>query len=152
MITGLDRLSIYGDELFNNPLPRQDCPICFLPLSFCPSEYAFQACCRKRICDGCINATDEERSHTNAARYLTGMSPLPQDCPFCRASLDSNNNEGIKRCKKRMTAKDANAFHHLGMLYKKGSWGLSQDYTKAFEMFLKGAELGLATAQFMVGI
>mmetsp|Transcript_21968 Transcript_21968/g.47709 ORF Transcript_21968/g.47709 Transcript_21968/m.47709 type:complete len:325 (-) Transcript_21968:423-1397(-) len=153
MIAGLDRLSIYGDELFTDPPPREDCPICFLPLPIYPKDYVFQPCCGKRLCNGCIDATDEQNIQENAARALSGTPPLPQNCPFCRAPLldVSDNNEEIKRIKKRMEANDANAFYYLGMQYRYGRLGLSQDYTKAFELHIKAAELGSATAHYMVG-
>ncbi|KAF9901566.1 hypothetical protein EC991_006014 [Linnemannia zychae] len=42
---------------------------------------------------------------------------------------------------------DGRAENNLGAVYLKGGYGVEQDYTKAFEYFLKGAEKGYAGAQ-----
>ena len=47
---------LHDEALFKEHPPRDDCPICFLPLPVDTSETTFNSCCGKLICDGCIFA------------------------------------------------------------------------------------------------
>ena len=42
------------EDLFKTPLPRDECPICMLPLPFEHSRVRYQSCCGKEICIGCV--------------------------------------------------------------------------------------------------
>ena len=42
------------EQLFKDPPPREECPICMLPLPIDAGEYSFKSCCGKLICAGCI--------------------------------------------------------------------------------------------------
>ena len=39
------------EALFKEPPPRDDCPICFLPLPLEAGESTFKSCCGKIICN-----------------------------------------------------------------------------------------------------
>ena len=44
---------ISDDELFKQPPPKEDCPICLLSLPTLASGLTYYACCGKMICCGC---------------------------------------------------------------------------------------------------
>jgi len=47
---------LHDKELFKEPPPAEDCPICFLLLPTLDTGRVYMACCGKRICSGCIHA------------------------------------------------------------------------------------------------
>ena len=47
--------SISDDELFKQPPPKEDCPICLLPLPLLLPVH--KSCCGKIICSGCRHTT-----------------------------------------------------------------------------------------------
>ena len=51
---------LHDEELFKEHPPRDDCPICFLPLPFGERQATFSPCCGKVICCGCIVAMIKE--------------------------------------------------------------------------------------------
>ena len=136
---------ISDEELFADPPPKDDCDICFLPMphtrkSVCGVSTVYQPCCGKRLCYGCVRAARSEMNRGTMKRL----------CPFCRMSVDVTDEEEIRRVKKRMELHDANAFHKLGDWYFNGVKGLPQDYRKAFELFIRGAELGSVTSHSLL--
>ena len=50
---------LHDEKLFKEPPPREECPICLIPLPLDASEMAFKSCCGKLICKGCIYAMEE---------------------------------------------------------------------------------------------
>ena len=44
----------HDKELFKQPPPEEDCPICFLRMPSLNTGHRYQACCGKVICSGCI--------------------------------------------------------------------------------------------------
>ena len=46
-------------KLFKEPPPREECPICMLPLPYENKTVTFKSCCGKLICYGCIHAMEE---------------------------------------------------------------------------------------------
>ncbi len=44
-----------------------------------------------------------------------------------------------------------NAYHNLGAVYKEGKCGIKQNYVKAFETFIKGAEKGSGVCKYDAG-
>src|SRR6056300_1172940 len=45
---------LHDEALFKEHPPREDCPICFLPLPLGERQTAFQSCCGKTLCAGCM--------------------------------------------------------------------------------------------------
>jgi len=49
------------DDLFRDPPPKEDCPICMLPMphasGVCEVRTSYMACCGKILCEGCVFAT-----------------------------------------------------------------------------------------------
>ena len=72
--------------------PEEDeCPICNLLLPLDVGQWTIQVCCMKKVCNGCILATEKR-----------GMF----DCPFCRAPLPKDDSQGLAMARKRVDAGD----------------------------------------------
>lgn len=133
---------ISDEELFQDPPPKEDCPICMLPIPFakeCGIAKSYMSCCGKFICNACISATDKQIMKGN----------MKDCCLFCREPTDlldgkdpvtTPNPEDMKRLKRRMKLKDAGAFYELGCAYDMGT-GVSKDRKKALELWARAAEL-----------
>ena len=127
---------IYDEKLFKE-VEREDCPICMLPM---PLEgVSYKSCCSKRICEGCICAM---------ALRAKGSMPL---CPFCREQSVPPGEEQIRLVEKHMKSGDVLAYTNLAFYYANSEHGLTQDYQKANELWLKAGELGCAEAYFNLG-
>ena len=70
--------NISDDELFREPPPKEDCPICMLPmphaLAVCGVEKSYMSCCGKILCSGCVLAAQGE----------INKGKMKDCCPFCR--------------------------------------------------------------------
>ncbi|EJK47874.1 hypothetical protein THAOC_33376 [Thalassiosira oceanica] len=116
-----------------------DCPICQLPLPLDMEQSAFQECCMKRVCNGCILAAGKR-----------GM----RDCPFCRTQTsDSDDEKTLAMIRKRVAAGDPMALFHLGTKYHFGEFsnGLEKNMTRAVELYESAAELGVKEAHYNLG-
>ena len=128
---------LYDEKLFTE-VEREECPICMLTLPLENNTKAFNPCCGKLICSGCV--------------YAMKMSEGKDLCAFCRAPTPSSEGEQIKRLKKLMKKGNAEAISALGSLYRRGYCGLTQDRLKANELCLKAGKLGSAEAYYNLGI
>jgi len=141
-----DENFISYDELFKDPPPKNDCPLCMLPMPFaadvCGVSTSYQGCCGKVLCCGCGFASALEINKGNMKEW----------CSFCRVPIQCSEKEFIKRFKKRMKLNDADAFYHLGLEYRNGNKGLPQDYEKAIELYSKAAELGSLRADYNLAV
>ena len=68
---------LHDIELFKQPPPREDCPICMLPLPAMNSGSKYYACCGKTVCSGCVWAP----VYDNLGNII---SKGRDTCPFCR--------------------------------------------------------------------
>ena len=125
------------EDLFKQPSPRQECPICCLPLPWEVPQISYQACCGKTVCMGCMRGV-----YTGDNRCL---------CPYCRAPAANSTGEYIKRLKKRVEADDASAVRNLASRYANGEFGLPQDIGKAIEFWIRAGELGCSRAYTNIG-
>ena len=139
-----DILESRDDKLFEEPPPKEDCPICMQPMPFaigeCGVEKVYMACCGKIVCLGCMAAAQDEMIKGN----------MKQWCAFCRVPHPKTKKEHLKRLKKRMKLNDAEAFYVLGNAYRDGSLGLPKDWKKALQLWKRAAELGSARAHYNV--
>jgi len=139
---GFSRIVISDNRLFREPPPKEDCSICMLPIPFSSGDTMikteYKPCCGKMICQGCMVASDEEMAKGN----------LKMLCEMCRVPIPSNEEEYIKRVKKRMKLMDSQAFCMLGSAYANETWGLPQDIDRALELYNQALLLGSNTAQF----
>ena len=80
---------LYDEKLFKEP-PRDECPICMLPPPLYDDNQAstgeaFQSCCGKRICNGCI-----------VAMAVTG-GKNGELCAYCRMPYENSDEEEVER-------------------------------------------------------
>ena len=129
---------LHEAELFKDPPPPEECPICMLPLPLQADEVTFYSCCGKNVCIGCIVAMLDRE----------GMNIL---CAYCRTPPSDTDEETIGRVNKLMEKGNAVAFNILARFYEDGSCGLPQDMAKANELYLKAGELGCAAAYYNLG-
>ena len=151
------------EALFKDPPPKEDCPICFLPMpvylvccvSLPPatitsvptfdfanankdldfkSTEQYYTCCGKTLCRGCV--------HTLC------KSGTIEKCPFCNSDHGGKTDkEGVEEMMKRVEANDAGSMSFLGSYYHLGGeGGLQQDSAKAMELWKQAAELGSSGA------
>lgn len=131
---------MHDEQLFKEPPPPDDCPICFLTLQYGQFTEYFHACCGKTICAGCIISMRKSEGGANT-------------CAFCRTPVAKDNEEQFKRMKKLTESGNAIAINYLGMDYGTGNGNfLAQDYQKANELYLKAGELGCDEAYYNLGI
>ena len=128
------------EKLFIQPPPREECPICMLPLPLDAYQVIYKSCCGKDICNGCINTM-----------FKTGGNNMKL-CPFCKAPPAKSEEEHIKRTKNLMEKGNADAFNQLAGCYAQGILGLPQDWAKSNELLMKAGELGSAEAYLNLGI
>ena len=128
-------VELHDIELFKQPPPLDDCPICFIRLPI--SRNTYKSCCGKVICCGCIHAikkTDEEEL-----------------CPFCRTPTPDSEEEIFQQLLKRVDADDPEGINNLGFYYNDGLYNLPQDFDKALELWERAAKLGSVTSQYNIG-
>ena len=150
----------FDDEaIFQPPPPKEECPICFLPMP--PSNLtSFLVCCGKIVCSGCINKTIElnegkcDRRHQPASERLQTCTK----CPFCNMpmyywtpGIYKENDEYFRALHRRVDANDANAIATLGDIYKEGMM-LPKDLRKSVELWDKAAKLGNIGAYNSLGL
>jgi len=149
---------LHDEALFKDPPPKEDCPICFLPMptkliccmSLPPATasslpiYDFAIaneelvhkemeqyfpCCGKTICCGCVHSFCK--------------SGNTRKCPFCNSDRAGKTDEDdVEEMMKRVAANDAASINLLAGYYYHGRLGLQQDRTKAMELYGRAAELG----------
>ena len=129
---GIERIrldnDVDDDSLFG-PCPMPDCPICFLPLPIDDRQQYDNPCCGATVCNGC------DFAHTKASKGA-------KTCPFCRSARPRDNAEMFDLMRKRMDANDAENTFCMGCYYNMGWNGIQEDGQKAFELFLRAADLG----------
>ena len=155
------------EALFKDPPPKEDCPICFLPMpqnlicciSLPPATISsipifdfekaneglanlttehYYPCCGKFICGGCV--------------YSFANSGNIKKCPFCKTDrMSKTDGDQVAEITKRVEAKDADAIYMLANYYNTGAGGLLQDREKAMELWTQATELGSIHAHYQLG-
>ena len=136
---------LHDEALFSEPPPREECPICMMPLPIDGRESTFNSCCGKVICDGCIYAMvmeDIKKGKKELEEHL---------CAFCRTPETSSDEERNRMLEKLAEKGNADAYNKLAVRYNHGTNGMQQDWVKANELWLKAAELGCARAYSKLG-
>ena len=116
------------------------CPICFLLIGLPISKHAtMNACCMKRVCDGCILAANQRG--------------LNDRCPFCRSHIPASGDDAsnLARIQKRVNKGDATAIKILGDNHYNGKLGLSKDVPRAIELWTEAAVLESLDAHHELG-
>ena len=155
------------EALFKDPPPKEDCPICFLPMpvkliccvSLPPAtllsvpiyDFAkaneelategtdgYYPCCGKSICRGCVHSCSQSGNHK---------------CPFCNSDrYNKTDEEDVEEIMKRVEANGAASICVLANFYHLGRGGLQQDYARAIELYARAAELGFSKAHINLGM
>ena len=120
-----ERLMASGHERWEG----EACTICYLYVEFPIPEHAkVNACCMKRVCDGCVLAARQR-----------GML---DSCPFCRTPLPADDASELAMVQKRADKGDAEAIKGLGDDCCNGNLGLAKDVPRAIELWTEAVELG----------
>ena len=85
----------HDEQLFKDHPPREDCPICMLPLPADSNQTTFHSCCGKLICNGCQHAIEERKGGDL--------------CAFCRTPNPESNEKEVERTRKQMEKGNAYA-------------------------------------------
>ena len=81
------------------------CPICFLLIELPVDAHSkMNACCMKRVCDGCILAARQR-----------GINDI---CPFCRTPLPADDASELAMVQKRVDKGDAEAIFNATFITK----------------------------------
>ena len=125
-----DTDDISDDDLFKQPPPKDDCPICLIGLPTLGTGSTHYACCGKIICSGCDNSPVYDN---------LGNKIIEEKCPFCRTPVPTSI-ERIEMYKKRAEVGDSEAIFNLGCNYDDGADGFPQDDVKHLN-YLFGQEI-----------
>lgn len=142
---------------------RPECPICFHVLPLRRSESVYHSCCGQVICHGCVVGTqrtqlkEPQPQFKELGRIIEGTTPEEEQfrlikkygnsiyiCPYCRAPLPKNEEEGLQRLYTRIEIRNHDytlAVNAVGRCYMEGQYGLPQNFTKAEELFKKALDL-----------
>ena len=126
------------DELFKQPPPKKDCPICCLRMPILATGRKYKSCCGKVICSGCFHA----------AAIIGGFK---EACPLCSTPIPPSKEDIVNRTKTLVELNNATAICNIGDYYSKGTNGYPQDHVKALELWNKAAELGYAPGYHSIG-
>jgi len=133
---------LHEKQLFKQPPPKEDCPICFIRIPTLDTGHKYMSCCGKVICSGCGYAPVYDNQ---------GNEVADQVCSFCRTPLPASYEESMERLTKRVEVGDAKAIYNLGYYYSKRHYGFPLDMDKALELFYQAGELGYAAAHCSIG-
>ncbi|EJK55799.1 hypothetical protein THAOC_24426, partial [Thalassiosira oceanica] len=132
----------YSERLLNEGHERWEgdrCPICFLFIGLPMDEHSkTNACCMKRVCNGCILAAQQRGIYDR--------------CPFCRTPHPSDEESQLAMVQKRVSKGNAAAIARLGNHYLHGVLGLAKDVPRAIELWTEAAELGSVDAHYELGV
>ena len=138
---GSDLAAARNLELMARGLERPEgdaCSICFLLIELPMGMHSkTNACCMKRVCDGCSLAARQR-----------GM----RCCPFCRTPRPNDDASTLAMMQNRVDKGDAEATHLLGCKYYYGQLGLAKDVHRAIEFWTEAVELGSLDAHYDLGL
>ena len=119
------------EELFEQPPPSEDCPVCFLQLPTLTSGNVYMACCGKVICSGCYFTLSEENPTDSG--FL---------CVYCRKAKPDSEDDMGDRYLDRVDVDDVDALCSVGCFYQSGKFGFTQSYDEALRCWRKAGDLG----------
>ena len=136
---------LFDEELFKDPPPREECPICMLPLPFDADQHMFKTCCGMTICNGCILSQTREDVNSGKERKDVGA------CPFCRAHETENHEEVASRINTCIDRKNGMAMTLAAKYCIFGEMGFPRDWARAHELLVESSKLGCAPAHYALG-
>ena len=132
---------LHDEKLFNQPPPKEDCPICMIRLPSLGEGSVYMICCGKVICSGCVYAFQ-----SRATKQEHNV------CPFCRSPPPSSSKESFKTIKKRMELNDPLAICDMGSSFYESTDGLRQNYANALELWHRASNLGCSDAYYLIAV
>ena len=139
---------LHYEKLFKDHAPREDCPICMIPLPIIAGEASFKLCCGKDICFGCnfTMAVEDIKRGKKEEEFAI--------CAFCRTPEPMKEEGSIDLLKKLMEKGNPMAFNALGLVYAEGglTGAFPQDYTKANDLYQKAGDLGCGEGYCNLGV
>ena len=161
------------EALFKDPPPKEDCPICFLPMPIrliCCVSLPPATISSIPIYDFSIANENENVVNQDKHKYTEEFYPCcgksicrgcvlsfilsgnNDKCPFCNSDrADKTYEERFEQMMKRVEANDPISICMLANHYYRGVGGLQQDHSKSMELFAKAADLGLTKAHSLLG-
>ena len=76
---------LHEEALFKQPPPKEECPICFLPLPYDANQSTLQLCCGKTICNGCFYAMEIYATQICYLAYFYSYQRFHRDQGFALA-------------------------------------------------------------------
>jgi len=122
--------------------PRDDCPLCMLPMPIDNRKIEYMICCGKQLCRACSldHATNSIQRGIDVDNWAK--------CVFCRG----DRVKGIDELKEAATKRgDKEAIFMLATSYETGQYGCPINYQKAVELYHKATKLGSANAAHTLG-
>ena len=139
------------EALFRDPPPKEDCPICFLPMP----ERLFSCASLPPATRLSVPIYDFAEVYENEAMteyyVCCGKRPFVKDACTPSVRLDSDRSsktieDKVEDNLKRVEANDAASICLLAHDYNLGRAGFQQDKTKAMELYVRAADLGHSQA------
>ncbi len=132
---------LFDEKLFAPSPPKEDCPICFLPMPLRAENTQYKACCGKVICNGCVVAAANAENNAHQPK-----------CPFCRNLAINEDGALVKQYRKRMEENnDPIATYGLAGMYMFGNM-VPQDKSKAIELLALASDQGSTEASVNLAI
>jgi hypothetical protein len=139
-------------ELWKPHPPREECPVCLVPLPLVNDRASYWSCCGMIFCEACKNENARALHITNRKRKDEELPPMEGSCAFCRVPVSKSGPESIKRLEERIDKKgDLRAMLMLAKMHREGAQGLAQDNAKGLELYQRAADLGLPVALLTLG-
>jgi len=129
--------------------PREDCPICMLPMPG-SNRTTCMTCCGKNICSACAHES-KMVTYLESARENSPLDAMDFKCAFCRTPMATSEKEALNRAMKRAEMNDAQAIGTIGLQNLTGSYGLPTDKAKGEELLTRAANLGDAPSCSVLG-
>ena len=123
-------------ELFGPLVPREECPICFVPMPRTENANIYMNCCGKYTCIGCAR-TSIELAMKKRSDVATMMK-----CAFCRSDMRGGEKKQIEMTMKRADSNDQEAMLQLANHLNAGSCELEVDDIASIRLVLQAAEGG----------
>jgi len=143
---------------------HRECPICYHRLPLDAGEHAYHACCGHVICYGCVVGKQRTQLKEPQPQFkelgiiIKDTTPEEEQfrlikehgmkiyvCPYCRTPPPENDEELLQRLYDRIEIRDDRdytiAVNQLGTYYSNGECGLSQNLTKAEELYKEAYDL-----------
>ena len=147
---GIDRLiermevELKDKDLFEPAIPKEECPICFLPSAYFEYKDTYMSCCGKIICSGCAYSESQLLKKNSSGKTIFR-------CAFCRKEFgtEQDDDDEFDQAKKRADLDDAEAMCHLATLYRRGI-GVKQDELVSITHLLSASDKGNTDA--MIGL